>query len=96
MNFSADDKHLTKFVSCLCFQGYFDVKIRQILRVETRVSFHVRVRGPSRQGILLRALLENEDGVLRSDNVAECFGVLSFTSPVQRCKCIVFSARLRM
>ena len=23
MNFSADDKHLIKFVSCLCFQAYF-------------------------------------------------------------------------
>ena len=32
---------------------FFDVKIRQVLRVETRVSVHVRVRGPSRQGILL-------------------------------------------
>ena len=37
----------------MCFQGYFDVKIRQVLRVETRVSVHVRVHGPSRQGILL-------------------------------------------
>ena len=42
MKFSADDNHFIKVALFCCFQGCFDVKVRQFLRVDTRVSIEVR------------------------------------------------------